>query len=285
MASHPLPLDKLAVYYGWPIAVNGTWSVSGATAVFDAYDQVVFGAGLEDSSHQEYQSTKDIIDGSTADVFGYVDSTLDLSVVQTKIDNWAVMGGTTKKIVGIFFDQFGFDFEINRQHQNDIVDYAHSKSLLVFVNAWDPDDVFKKAQGKDHHLNSGDWYLAESHYVKAGTWQTISEWETKSDKIKSYKSSGVKMGCVTTTTAAAGFSQDKWDNAHYAHSVYSFDSSGWGEVYFSAGDAQLPFRTRPAIEGTKTVGSMTKLSGVFEQKTNIGIHLNTTNHTYSEELD
>ena len=47
--------DKLAIYYGWPSAVNGAGGdINVAAAVFDDYDQVVFGAGLEDPSHGDH---------------------------------------------------------------------------------------------------------------------------------------------------------------------------------------------------------------------------------------
>jgi hypothetical protein len=50
------------------------------------------------------------------------------------------------------------------------------------------------------------------------------------------------------------------------NSVYSFDSSGWGEPYFSAADTQLPYRSREIIDGTKTVGSLKKNTGIFESR-------------------
>jgi hypothetical protein len=260
--------------------------VSGAIGEFNAYDMVVLGAGLEESSHGDHQNTKDIIDGSTADFYGYIDATLSTSAIEAKVDKWKVMGGTTKKAAGIFFDQFGFDFGLTRSQQNTIVDYVHSVGLPVFVNAWNPDDVFKKSQGNNAHLTAGDWYLAESHYVINGGWQSTSEWETKSDKMSTYMGTwNVEMACVTTTTTVVGFSQDKWDNAYYAHSVYGFQASGWGEPGFSASDALLPWRTRLAINGTEFTGSLTKNNGVFERQTNVGIHLDTSAHTISSLLD
>lgn len=283
MASFP---KKIAIYYGWPIAVNGAWSVAAAVSVFNDYDIVIFGSGLEATSHPEYQSTKDIVDATTAEVYGYIDAVLSVQSIQTKVNQWKVVGGSNKLIKGIFFDQFGFDYGLNRQIQNDIVDYVHAQGMPVFVNAWDPDDVFKKSMGKDTHLTSTDWYLAESHYVKLGDWQPTAEWETKSDKMVSYKSLiGTKMACITTTTGAIGYSSDKWNNAYYAHAVYGFDASGWGEPFFSAPDALLPFRMRPTIEGTTFTGQMVKNNGIFERPTNVGINIDSVNKTYSSIIN
>jgi hypothetical protein len=277
-ASAPLP-EKLAVYYGWPIAVNGKWAVSTAAAEFDSYDYVVFGAGLEDPSHPEYSSTVSIIAATSAGVFGYVDATLSTATIEGKIDQWDAIG-----VVGIFCDQFGFDFGLTRSKQNDIVDYIHNAGLSAFVNAWEPDDVFKKKTGVDTVMGAGDWYLAESHHVLNGDWQSAADWEAKSDKMQSYKSQwGSSMACVTTTTSAAGFDQTKWDNAYYSVVVYGFDAAGWGEPNFSASDALLPWRDRPYVNGTELVGDLVKQAGgVFERATNAGVSLDATNHVVGD---
>ena len=278
--------QTLAIYYGWPSSVNLTYTVPLAIDVFNDYDIVVFGSGLEDSSHGDHQNTKDIIDGSIASIYGYVDAALSQNDIEAKVDAWKVMGGTTKTCAGIFFDQFGFDFGLTRTRQNNMVDYVHSQGLPVFVNAWNPDDVFKKIQGKDTKLTTGDWYLAESHFVINGNWQTIADWEAKSDKMVTYKNTwGTNMACITTTTSAIGFDQNKWDNAYYAHAIYDFDASGWGEPNFSASDALLPWRDRYPISGTHFTGSLVKNNGVFERQTNVGIHLNTSTNTVGSLLD
>lgn len=276
----PFP-KKLAVYYGWPIAVNGKWAVSTAAAEFDPYDIVVFGSGLEDPSHPEYASTVSIINSTSADVFGYVDSTLNITVIETQIVQWKDIG-----VVGIFCDRFGFDFGLTRCQQNAIVDYIHDAGLVAFVNAWEPDDVFKKKSGADTVLGSGDWYLAESHHVINGDWQSALDWETKSDKMASYKSQwGSSMACLTTTTAVIGFDQTKWDNAYFACAVYGFDAAGWGEPNFSASDALLPWRERAYINGTKLTGSLIKQgSGLFERQTNVGVTIDVSNHEIGDLL-
>lgn len=285
--SGALPIKNLAIYYGWPSSVNLIYTIPGAAAEFSAYDIVVFGAGLENSAHGDHANTKAIINASSAEFYGYVDATLITSTIQTAIDRWSTMGGTRSMCTGIFFDRFGFDYGLTRTKQNTIVDYAHSKNMKVFVNAWNPDDVFLRSSGKDHHLTSGsDWYLAESHYVLNGNWQSLTVWESKSDKMASYKiSSGVNMACITTTTSVLGFNQTKWNNAYAACNVYGFDASGWGEPIFSASDALLPWRTRLAISGTKFTGPLIKSSGVFERQTNIGVHINTNTREVSSLLD
>jgi len=166
------PPKKLAIYYGWPSTVKD-WTIAGAASVFKDYDVVVFGAGLEDSSHGDHQNVIDIIahqDMANTKVFGYITIQDSQNDNETKIDNWAAMG-----VDGIFCDEFGYDYGTKRSEQNDLVDYIHdtSPALIAFVNAWDPDDALgndqvpqKNPQGTAHHLQTTDWYLAESFAVK-----------------------------------------------------------------------------------------------------------------------
>lgn len=274
---------KLAIYYGWPSSVNATYSVSGAAAVFGDYDMVVFGAGLEDSGHSDHQNTEDIINHanmSATSSYGYVDATASQSTIETSIDNWADMG-----VAGIFCDQFGYDFAVSREKQNDIVQYIHDKSLSAFVNAWDPDDAFSSdvestynPSGVACKLGSGDWYLAESYQIINGSYQSATDWSTKAGKMNTYKSSNsTKMACITTTSGA--FDQDKFDYSYFSVVLHGFDAAGWGEPYFSASSASLPFRTRKTFYGNQYDGDVSESSGVYERKTNVGISINTNNHT------
>ena len=270
-----LPLKRLFIYYAWPIAVNGTWSITQAVNIFNNYHLGVFGKDLENPQHPHHESTKDIINQTSSEIYGEVDCTLSLITIKNKIDQWALMGRLLKKITGIFCNLFGFDYGLARTKQNDIVDYIHSKSLAAFINAWNPDDVFAGLPAP--RLNMNDWYLAQSHYILLGDWQSQSEWETKSNKMRLYKQIyNVKMACITTTNLVFGFDQNKWDNAYFAHSLYGFDASGWGEPNYSATDALLPLRNRKLIFGKIINGNnITSNNGTFENKTNVGVYVNT----------
>src|SRR5256885_1681427 len=116
--------QKLAIYYGWPSAVNGSGGdVATAVVTFKVYNLVVFGQGLENETHPDHVNTISIIDHpdmANTNVFGYVNSTLDLDDIQTKIDAWALMG-----VKGIFMDQFGYDFNVSRDKQRTIIWSIH----------------------------------------------------------------------------------------------------------------------------------------------------------------
>jgi hypothetical protein len=293
------PPKKLAIYYGWPNTVKD-WTVAGAVSVFKEYDIVVFGAGLEDSSHGDHQNTKDIIDHSdmaNTECYGYVTINQSTQTVKDKIDLWHSMGGSNQKIAGIFLDEFGFDYGISRSKQNTIVDYIHNKTgptLKAFVNAWDPDDVF--AGNPAHKLASDDWYLAESYAVMNNDYDDTDtdtdghpDWKEKADKLKgTYAGEALIAAIGTTGSSSAGFTQAKADYSYYASAMYGFDAWGWGEKNYSSagGPSSLPFRTRKALpEGDKLTGSVTKSGDVFERSTNVGFHIDTDAHTVSDRLD
>ena len=291
--------DKLAIFYGWPSTVNGAGGdVSVAVNNFKNYKLVIFGSGLENPDHGDHINTVSIInhpDMANTQVYGYIDATLDLDDIQTKIDLWADMS-----VKGIFMDQFGYDFGVSRNKQRTIVwSIHHSDSgntntkLKAFVNAWSADDTFSSAvdpinnpTGKDPRLNSNDWYLAESFAIMDGAYDDadansngIKDWQDKAVKLINYRNiRGTKIAAVTTNDASP-FDSDKSDYGYYAAAINDFDAWGWGEQYFSAGDSLLPLRDRPDIIGTVFTGLVTQNAGVLERQTNVGIHIDTNSHT------
>lgn len=295
------PPKKLAVYYGWPSAVNGAGGdVNAAAAVFKDYDQVIFGAGLEDSSHGDHVNTQSIInhvDMASTEVYGYVDATLTLNDAQTKIDNWYAMG-----VAGIFLDQFGYDFNVSRVKQRELVWCIHEKGagLKAFVNAWNVDDAFSSAvvavhnpDGLDTRLGSDDTYLAESFAILNGAYDDndtdtndIKDFQDKATKMVNYRTTyGTSLAAVTTTDASP-FDQAKADYSYLLAVMNEFDSWGWGEEFFSASSASLPFVTRASYDGSKFTGAIIidTVNGIIERDTNVGISVDTVNHTVSNVL-
>ena len=266
---------KLAIYYGWPSAVNATYTVSAAIAVFKNYNILVFGDGLQDVTHPDHANTLAIIAGiPKTKVYGYIDSVLSLETLRPKIDNWKEMG-----VAGIFCDKFGYDFGLTRANQNEIVDYIHSKNLSVFVNAYNPEDAFAPTSDAITHLGAKDWYLAESYQIINDEYQSVSEWKIRSEAMKKYKHAvGTSMAVITTTQSGV-FDQSKFNYAFYSSLIYGFDAFGWGEQDYSASTAQLPFRQRPKIYGTEYTSDMIEEDGIFTRQTNVGFKVNTVTRT------
>lgn len=283
---------KLAFYYGYLSALNGLSTASEVVSELNNYDMVVLGNGLASSTHPDYSFTQSVLTDMalTAEIFGYIDSTLSLNEIQEQIDDWYALD-----VEGIFMDKFGYDFANSREHQREIVWCIHEKGsgLKAFVNAWNPDDAFSDAvevtynpNGLATRLGSNDWYLAESYHIINGAYDTnITAFKDKNNKMLNYKSTYSTKMAMTTTNDSSAFDQDKWDNAYYLAVAYGLDSASWGEEFFSASSASLPFRTRKEVLGTYFTGSLVENSGVFEIQTNIGIHVDTNSHNATELLD
>lgn len=293
-----MSIKSVAHYYGYPSAVNGAaGDVPTAAAVFGAYDVVVFGQGIEDSSHPDHTNTVNIIADSAmsnTEVFGYIDTVQEIDDIQEKIDNWYTMG-----VKGIFLDKFGYDFGNTRDHQNACVWSIHEKganTLKAYVNAWNPDDVFSSALDPTHNPNalaprieSGDIYLLESYQIVQGNYQTQADWRSRSDKVIGYRSSfpGVETYGLTTYDSSA-FDQSKADYSYNSALLDALEGWGWGEEFFSASGSmadQLPFRSRNAVSnGTKNIGSIIVSGNTVEVQQNLGITIDTSAHTVANLL-
>ena len=306
-AESPLIPKKLAVYYGFPSLVNvldrppmmspDDW----ATEVFNNYDLVVFGEGLQDSSHSDHMNTEVIINklktppNNTA-VYGYIpigvtklsegQTSLSISEIKKRVDDWGLMD-----VAGIFLDQAGYDFGVSRQRQNDIVEYVHSKGLEAFINAWNPDDVFSPTPDPIYNptglatvLGSSDIYLSESFQIKESEYQDPVVWMNKADKVLAYKQEfGVRVATVTTVSEdKPNFDQTKFDYAAWSSLLYGFEAMGWGELFFSAGDNKLPYHPRPnpGDIGDQFITSITYTPPLKTRKTNkVTIIVDTAAHT------
>lgn len=211
---------------------------------------------------------------------------LSTTEIQNRVDAWHAMG-----VAGIFLDEAGYDYGVTRQRQNDAVDYVHNKGLSVFINAWNPDDVFSPAvdstynpTGAPTHLGNNDIYLHESFQIILSGFQNPADWVVKSDKALNYKNQySTRMATVTTVSESNPiFYQDKFDYAWWSTLLYGFDFMGWGELYFSASDNNLSYRTRPdpGEIGSAFTSPVTHAGDAHTRTTTTGtIEVNTYTHT------
>jgi hypothetical protein len=236
------PPARLAIYYAWPSGVNTcAGDTECASDVFGQFDLVVFGDGLEHPSHGDHVKTTTIInnleDGDT-DVYGYIDlgvvtpaQNLDPPTIRAYVDEWADMG-----VSGIFFDNAGQGFGVTPDRLRLAVEYVHNhtQTLLVFVNAWEPDDVLSGATP----LTRGDWYLAESHPVSNCQCADLEAWWEKSKKLDQYRRDlGVRV--ATSNTCDVGTCSDWPDSpsfraALWATYLFGFDAFNFTYPNYSA---------------------------------------------------
>ena len=182
---------SLLIYYGYPIAYNGLWDVSKVVDAISKYDIFVVGDSYQDPTHEEYTTTTAILSQLKAkgvELYGYIPlgvntSNRSISVLETAIDDWSVLN-----VDGIFLDEFGFDYEVDRARQIDVVNYLKSKALKYIANAWVwedfnvdhidnlpaewADDDWRRTNFEDHNpsnlvlpRDSSDGYLIENFCV------------------------------------------------------------------------------------------------------------------------
>src|SRR5688572_24150669 len=187
--------EKMAIYYGDPAAVNGSGgNTTLAADVFNDYDMVIFGEGIEQATHAYHATTQTIIQNTqaTTRVYGYLDlcvqnpnsslyrcSNFPMAELQSRTDKWKAMGAK-----GIFLDQAGCDYVVSRDRQNQIIDYIHAQGLSAFINVWNQDDAFKPgslpspyAGYPDCNPNNLTTRLGPNDYTLLESWAIIlSDW-------------------------------------------------------------------------------------------------------------
>ncbi|RYU93819.1 hypothetical protein [Emticicia agri] len=296
---------KLLIYYSYPSSLNyptNGYDLDKVANDLKQYDYVVLGADLELASHPDHNNTISIISkmaGSSTKVFGYIDlgvkspgKNFPMNQIQQRVDAWKAMG-----VQGIFFDDFGYDFQVSRQRQNDAVNYVHSRSLKVIANGWNPDDVFGSAvvptynpNGQATVLNAGDFYLSESYLIIKWEYETnLNFWKTKADKLRNYQQSlNFKVLSITTsdTLQANNYEAARFFYAWYGAAIDGHEATGWGEFKFACCDpnnAKSPFRTRPNVNiGTAFTSPVQQNSNEIYRYTNLGkIAINFASHAYS----
>jgi hypothetical protein len=316
-ASEDIAPKRLAFYYGFPSAVNeASGSLDRAVDAFNKFDLVVFGDTIEfpqfkgaagqvsdfsctQNSHYDHEITQVIINRLQApsghtQVFGYVSiggentyrrCTVDgppvpltLDQIKARIDMWVGL-----KVTGVFFDEAEYGFGSSRTLQNVAIEYAHAKSLRVFINGYSPHDVFGTEvlgrltysagylQGKlsiesmnelgaRSALGPNDIYLLEHYQLHNGNFDDAAAWTARADAASNYrKSYGTQIATLTTQAdvyptpakCADLFSQSKYEYAWWSTLLYGFEYMSWGEPSgFSAWGTcanMLPGHQSPAI--------------------------------------
>jgi hypothetical protein len=308
--------EKLSIYYGLPEQVNGSaGNTTTAAAVFDDYDLVIFGEGLEQSTHTSHSATQTIIQNiaSTTRAYGYLDlcvenpisnlyrcSNFSMTELKSRVDKWQAMGAG-----GIFLDQAGCDYVVLRARQNEIIDYIHGKSLSAFINVWNQDHAFAPGSIPSPYPNHGDCNpsslatkLGANDYTLLESWAVIlSDWSENVDPALLVPRGNTTLGykntygtkVATVNTIAQGnppFNQSQLDYVWWSTLLYGFDAMAWGETWvYSSDTGVMPFRTRPNPNGGNIGTATTPLTvahngDLHSRATSANtIHLDTAGHT------
>lgn len=254
--------QRLAIYYGIPSLVNGAaGDVARAAAAFAEYDLVVFGDGLEfddvvparkppGAGPIEYGRTRAIVALLAASprktaVFGYIDlgrsQRLSIDDITMRLARWKGLGAA-----GIFYDEAGADFGVDRARQNAAVAAAHAAGLRVVLNAFNPDDVFRiGADGVKPRLRAGDAFLLESFAVRNGIPEDPRGWNDRLERARRGAAATGASIWATTTTSEGKFAPELMTHAWRAAAQAGIAAFSWGEPSFGSVDSRLPFRPRP----------------------------------------
>lgn len=228
-------LPPVAIYYGYPSLVNGAkGDLDKAAHVFNVYRILVIGDGLELNNHPEHNNVVRLLPKlRNPKVFGYIciGSTQKLPVaeVHRRIIAWKATGAQ-----GVFLDEAGNDYGVSHERREQIIDIAHAEGLAVFVNAFQPADVF--AEGTN--LTKGDLYLLESFVVRMGELDGSKVMSTRIEQALEFRDR-YNVGVVGITTTTAIFSPTLYREACNAAEKAALDGFGWGDPYFSASSNRL----------------------------------------------
>ncbi|HIQ05018.1 MAG TPA: hypothetical protein EYH31_04880 [Anaerolineae bacterium] len=248
----------LAIYYGWPSLVeNAGGNVDDATTTFAQFDVVVLGDGLEHASHGDHLNTRQIITSlvdAGIEVYGYVDlgvttQGLDEAALREYVDEWADIG-----VTGIFWDDAGYDFGVDRARQTAAISYTHAQGLRAFVNAWNPDDILAADSDQPSPLRPGDWYLAESWLVSNDDYANLNDWVVKADKLLDYRvTTGVRMAAIATGADSGDLTSpdSRFNFAYWGAALYNLDAFSYTNAQYSAYGAmanRLIYHPPPTID-------------------------------------
>eukprot|EP00128_Syssomonas_multiformis_P014587 Colp12_sorted_trinity150504_noHs@3909 len=253
-----MKMKSLLVYYGWPSCLNGLdGRMDKLVEAYSKYEYIIFGAGLEEESHGDHKNTKTIISklSDAVFVFGYIDlgvSTYNYTMpeIRRRIKAWKQMG-----VQGIFFDDFGFDFDVNRDRQNEAIAAVHAEGLKVCANAWNSADVFvtstdlkSNPSATRINLKPGDFYLVESYVIIEGSIADDKIWRKRMQDIKEQQVANgfedVRLLGVTTASPSSVYDQKLFEYVCACGYVDNLEAVGYGEHNFGSENSKAPYRAR-----------------------------------------
>lgn len=248
---------KLIIYYGTPLGVDEIWDVRDAAKVFSSYDYIVFGADLVVRDNIHHYPTRSVISeihslNKDALIFGYVDldesrqTYTSHSELRQLFLTWKDMG-----VDGIFLDDAGYDYDVPRSRLNSAVAEIHALEMPVFVNAWNPDDIFSRKVDKQFnpnaeptYLGKGDYYLLENFLLDPRTNSANSHFShdflTKMKKALKYREQlGVKLMSVSAidhSTLSTAEMEHFFSMNEAAAGIFSLDGYGIAPIEYSSSE-------------------------------------------------
>ena len=259
-------MKNLLIYYGWLNSFNSathSWNNEKVAQELAQYGILVFGDGLQTSTHGDYSNTQIIIPrikvlNPNAKIFGYVSVNQTYANFKTKVDDWNTLG-----VHGIFFDEAGYDFGTTSTNGripfNDKVDYVHSRSSanLCFVNSWNSDHVLNEDNDTSYpnttwnpdlvnsNLTSDDWYLLESFAITSTeTYESMSQWDSRGQKIKE---EDINVAAVSVIADGKSDGAARFDFIYVSALMWQLDAVGSSDTGYGATNSKSQMWSRPDV--------------------------------------
>lgn len=157
---------RAAVYYASPWGYDGKLLGTAfdmdkiVSSISDNFDFWVVGNGYNDPvTYGDYDLGRQIIEKVRANgvkVYGYVNigitspNPITIEEFKRRVDLWAdvngtdvggIVGATGIGVDGIFIDEFGMDYQVTRDRQNEAIAHIRTYGLPYIANAWNWEHV------------------------------------------------------------------------------------------------------------------------------------------------
>lgn len=268
--TYPSP-HNLLIYYGWLNSFNystNQWSNEKIAQDMAKYSVLVFGDGIQNPAHDDYANTQVIIPrvkalNQYAKVFGYVTANQSVADFKTKVDQWDGL-----HIDGIFIDEAGYDYGVDRSKFNELVDYVHGKTYanICFANCWNMDHIIGTTNDtsypnstynpdlEESNLSSGDWYLLESFPVNTssyeGGYESKVNWNARAVKADTHRYNyGINLAAVSKIDNATDDGQELFDFSFISAMMWNLDAHGSSDTLYGASSATVVMWKRPRTDG------------------------------------
>ena len=167
--------ERGLLFYGYPTDIDNLYEVDLCIPRYSQFDVVVLADGVQKQQHEDHTNCVQIISKvrlvHNTKFFGYVPigcltseedeetegSNRTMDQLKQDVLDWIDTG-----VQGIFLDEFGYDYKVTRDRQNEIVKFCHDHDLVVIANSWDCDYCFHDVHLLDqspkqyHHLRNSN---------------------------------------------------------------------------------------------------------------------------------
>ena len=260
--------NDMMIYYGWLRGFNAYWNNELVAQDLARYEVLVIGSGLANPGHGDYANTVAIVNRVKAlkpqiKIFGYVQTPLALATFESQVDDWVTIG-----VQGIFMDEAGYDYGVDRAEFNERVEYVHGEGLIAMANAWNMDHIIGVVDDPSYpnsiynptpmpsSLNLNDWYLLEScpintsAYTGTGGYESRTDWAARCVKAIGHRATfGLNLAACGIVNDANPNGQDLFDFGFVASLMFSLEAWGVSDELYGAGSGKGKWWDRPDVSG------------------------------------